>query len=185
VALALVGLGVLEGGTWLSGPGVGDLLVLGGALSAAGYTIVARGIGGDADSLALTAHQFAIATAVIVPVAIATWAGGGEPMPSHVPARFWLVAALVGVAGFGLSFVLYNFAIATVPAASSAVIVNLIPAFGFVGAVVLLGETVTVARLAGAGLITASVLLFAVSGRDDEVVETYVVPASLVLVSSP
>ena len=165
VLVALAGLVVLESTSWLSGPGVGDALVLGGALSAAGYTIVARGVDPDADSLALTAHQFAIATVVLLPVAIATWAGGGEPLPTHVPARYWLVAALVGVAGFGLSFLLYNAAIAVVAAGPSAVIINLIPAFGFVSAVVLLGEPVTIVRVAGATLIIGSVLLFAWAGR--------------------
>ena len=45
VLVALVGLVVLESTSWLTGPGMGDALVLGGALSAAGYTIVARGVG--------------------------------------------------------------------------------------------------------------------------------------------
>jgi drug/metabolite transporter (DMT)-like permease len=161
VALALVGFVALESGSWLTGPSAGDLLVLGGALSAAGYTIVARGISPTADSLATTAHQFAVATLAMLPVAIGTWAGGGEPVPMDVPPRFWLIAAAVGVAGFGLSFLLYNYAIVFVAAAPSAVIINLIPAFGFVGAVVLLGETLTLARVGGAALITASVLLFA------------------------
>ena len=161
VALALVGLVALEGGSWLTGPGTGDLLVLAGALSAAGYTIVARGVEASADSLATTAHQFAVATLAMLPVAIGTWAGGGEPAPTDVPARFWLVAAAVGVGGFGLSFLLYNYAIVFVAAAPSAVVINLIPAFGFAGAVVLLGEALTPARIGGAVLITGSVLLFA------------------------
>lgn len=165
VVLALVGLMVLEGGSWVSGPGVGDLLVLGGALSAAGYTIVARRVGPDEDSLALTAHQFAIATLAVIPVALATWAGGDEPIPTNVPAHVWLVAMLVGVAGFGVSFLLYNFAIATVPAGPAAVIINLIPAFGFLGAIGLLNEAITPTRTAGATLVTGSVLLFAWTER--------------------
>jgi O-acetylserine/cysteine efflux transporter len=135
--------------------------VLGGALSAAGYTIVARGIDAAADSLATTAHQFTVATLAMLPVAVVTWAGGDEPPPMEVPARFWLVAATVGVLGFGLSFLLYNYAIVFVAAAPSAVVINLIPAFGFVGAVVLLGEALTLGRTVGAVLITGSVLLFA------------------------
>ena len=165
IALALVGFGALESGSWLSGPGLGDVLVLAGALSAAGYTIVARGLDPSSDSLATTAHQFAVAILGLLPVALTTWAGGGDPVPSDVPAQFWLVAALVGIGGFGLSFLLYNYAIVSVRAVPSAVIINLIPAFGFVSAVALLGEPVTAGRAAGAILITCSVLLFAWAER--------------------
>src|ERR1700689_1728100 len=45
VALALAGVMALEGTGSFTSPGLGDLLVLAGVLSAAAYTIVARGIG--------------------------------------------------------------------------------------------------------------------------------------------
>jgi O-acetylserine/cysteine efflux transporter len=185
VGLALVGFLALESGSWLAGPGTGDVLVLGGALSAAGYTIVARGLDERSDSLATTAHQFAVATLAMVPVAMSTWAGGAEPFPAHVPARFWLIASLVGIAGFGLSFLLYNYAIVSVPAGPSAVIINLIPAFGFVGAVVLLGEAATAGRVGGATLITGSVLMFAWTQRPDRDVARPVLTPAAIIDASP
>lgn len=160
VAAALVGLFALEHADGLTLPGAGDALVLCGALSAAGYTIVARGITDDVDPLVLTAHQFAVACAVTLPIAGTVWATGGETIPAHVPVQVWVVTALVGVGGYALSFLLYNRAVTAVPAGTAAVIINLIPAFGFAGAVLLLGEQVTPSRLAGAVLITASVALF-------------------------
>ena len=129
-------------------------------LSAAGYTIVARGLDADSDSLTVTAHQFAVATLAVLPIAIMAWTSRAEPVPTDVPARYWLVAALVGIGGFAVSFLLYNKAITQVDAGTAAVIINLIPAFGLVSAIVLLGDGLSAERLVGAGLITVSVVLF-------------------------
>ena len=82
-------------------------------------------------------------------------------MPLSVEPRFVVAAALVGVVGFAGSFVLYNYAIATVQAAPAAVIINLIPAVGLGSAVTLLGEPLTVYAVVGALLICGSVAIFA------------------------
>lgn len=167
VAVGLAGLAVVASGDGLTRPGVGDLLILAGALSAAGYTIVARrgaGVSHDGravDPLALTAQQFVVAAVVTVPCVLTTWVGGYEPVPRHVAARYWLVAAGVGVIGLAASFLLYNWAVARVQARTSAVILNLIPVFGLVCARVWLGERLSVTRLAGGALITVSVAVFA------------------------
>jgi O-acetylserine/cysteine efflux transporter len=160
IVLATVGLVVLEGGGGLTGPGVGDALVLLGALSAAAYTILARGLDPDDDPLSVTALQFGVASLVSLPLGIGAVATGSERMPSQIEPRFVVVAALVGVVGYGASFVLYNRAITTVRAAPAAVIINLIPAVGFVSAVVLLGEPLTPYDAGGALLICASVGMF-------------------------
>jgi O-acetylserine/cysteine efflux transporter len=153
ITLAVVGLVVLESGDSLVGPGLGDTLVLVGSLCAAGYTIIARGLAPEDDPLSVTALQFTAATTVALPVAAVAWASGAESVPTDVAPRFLAAAVLVGVVGFAGSFLLYNFAIATVEAAPAAVIVNLIPAVGLLTAVVLLGERPTPYALTGALLI--------------------------------
>ncbi len=160
IALAVVGLVVLESGDTLVGPGVGDALVLLGSLCAAAYTIVARGLEPDDDPLSVTALQFTMATAIVLPVALLAWTSGAESVPTQVQPRFVLAAALVGIMGFAGSFVLYNYAIATVEAAPAAVIINLIPAVGLGTAVTLLGEPLTMYAVVGALLICASVAIF-------------------------
>src|ERR1700712_501117 len=97
VLIAVVGMVVLEGSSSFGAPGVGDLLLILGTLCAAVYTIVARGLSPQEDSLTVTAHQFAFATALVLPMAGAAWAGGAEPLPVDVPVQYWVVAALVGV----------------------------------------------------------------------------------------
>jgi drug/metabolite transporter (DMT)-like permease len=159
VAVALLGLIVLEGSARWAGAGTGDMLVLAGALSAAGYSVVARG-GRDPDPLAVTAHQFAVATLLVVPLAAHRWAVGAEG--GTVPLPYWIAAVAVGTAGFAASFLLYNRAILTLNAGSASVIVNLIPAFGLLSAVLWLRETLTAGRLLGATLIGVSVVVFAV-----------------------
>ncbi len=178
IVLAVLGLVVLEGGDRLAGPGIGDALLLLGSLSAAAYTIVARGLQPDEDPLSVTAVQFTTAALVAVPAAALTWASGAERVPLHVQPRFLVVAALVGVVGYAGSFVLYNFAIATVEAAPAAVIINLIPAVGLATAVVLLRESLTESAVVGAVLICASVAIFAALEARGEPVEAAVpIPA--------
>jgi drug/metabolite transporter (DMT)-like permease len=154
IGLAMVGLVVLEGGGGLAGPGLGDGLVLFGALSAAAYTILARGLAPSDDPMSVTAVQFAVASLISVPLAVVAVLQGGESLPSLV------VATFVGVVGYAGSFVLYNHAITMVRAAPAAVIINLIPAVGFVSAVVLLSEPLTIYALGGAVLICGSVGIF-------------------------
>jgi drug/metabolite transporter (DMT)-like permease len=160
VVLATVGLVVLEGGGSIAGPGLGDALVLFGALSAAAYTILARGLAPEDDPLSVTALQFAVAAVASLPLGLFAVTRGGEPDPAAVSGSFLVVAALVGVVGYAGSFLLYNRAITSVRAAPAAVIINLIPAVGFLSAVVLLGEPLTPYDVGGALLICASVAVF-------------------------
>jgi drug/metabolite transporter (DMT)-like permease len=163
LALALAGVATLEGTGSFAGAGLGDLLVLAGVLSAAAYTIVARGIGDESDPLTVTACQFTTATILILPALTFVWAMHVETVPSHVAARFWFAAVFVGVIGYAASFVLYNYAIARVRAAPASIIVNLIPVFGLASAVVWLRDPLTAARVLGAILIGLSVTIFTVT----------------------
>jgi O-acetylserine/cysteine efflux transporter len=160
VVAGFAGLGLLERTGLLSGPGIGDTFVLGGTFSAAVYVIVARKMDASIDPLALTVRQFAVASAAIVPIAVCSWLTGSETVPTHVPLRFWAVALLVGIGGYGASFLLYNYAIVIIEAGPAAVIINMIPAFGLATAVLLLGERLAPNQIAGAALLTASVIGF-------------------------
>src|ERR1700722_16438766 len=160
LALALAGAATLEGTGSFAGAGLGDLLVLAGVLSAAAYTIVARGMGDGSDPLTVTACQFTTATILILPAVAFVWAPHAETPPSHVAARFWCAAIFVGVIGYAASFLLYNYAIARVRAAPAGIIVNLIPVFGLASAVFWLGDSLTAARVLGAIMIGLSVTIF-------------------------
>ncbi len=160
VLMAVFGMVVLEGASSFGAPGSGDLLVVLGTVCAAVYTIVARGLSPDDDSLTVTAHQFGFATLLVLPMAIMSWTSKHEEFPVDVPLRFWLVALLVGIFGCGVSFLLYNAAIVWIAAGPAGVIINLAPAFGLTSAVLWLGEPLTAARAIGASLVGLSVALF-------------------------
>jgi O-acetylserine/cysteine efflux transporter len=175
--LAFSGLVVLEGGSPFRGSGLGDLLVAAGVLSAACYTVTIKRYAPEGDALAVTAVQFTGATALTLAYAGGRWATGATRLPEHVALRYWVAAALVGVFGYGLSFVLFNGLIGQIAAGAASVVLNLIPVFGVLSAVVLLGERLDIRAACGAGLIAAAVITFLAAERRPEVPE----PAVIVL----
>jgi O-acetylserine/cysteine efflux transporter len=166
IALGLGGLVVLTSGGGRS-TATGDLLIAGGLLSASLYSVVAKRFAGDGDAVSLTTWQFTAATAVTLAVAAGHWAASPSYLPAAVAPRYWLAAAAVGVGGFGLSFLIYNKAIAAVDVGWAAIVLNLIPAFGLLSSVIFLGEDPTRAGTIGACLIGGSVIYFTISDSRD------------------
>jgi O-acetylserine/cysteine efflux transporter len=167
VLVALGGLVVLAGAGEGHGTFAGDLLVAAGILAASLYSIVAKRFEDGSDVLSLTAWQFTAAALVALTVTMVRWTTGSQAPPVSVAPRFWVAAVLVGVGGFGVSFLLFNFVITAVDAGWAAVVLNLIPVFGFLSAVIFLGEHVTVSDGAGAALVGTSVLYFTIADRRD------------------
>jgi len=158
----LIGLGgsilVAAEGTGGTSSLLGDVLVLGGAVTAAGYSVAARGVASRAPALSLTAYQFLGATALVAPLAIIEVLGGHSRLASADAAQ--LVAAVAtGLLGSVIAFLLYNHAIARTPASRAAIILNLIPVFGTLAAVVLLAERPGPLQLAGGAIIILSLLV--------------------------
>ncbi len=162
VLLAFAGLIVLQGANPFGGAGFGDLFVALGVLMASGYTVVLKRSKDESDPLALTAYQFTAATTLAFAVVGGRWVTGSSTLPSAVPMRFWVAAILVGVCGFGLSFILFNASISRMSASAASIVLNLIPVFGVASATLVLGETLTATAAVGALIIGASVLSFVV-----------------------
>ncbi len=161
VVAALAGLAVLAGAGEGHSTAAGDLLVAGGVLTASLYTIAAKRFDDGSDALSLTAWQFTAATLVSLLVTTARWTAGTGTVPAAP--RFWLIAALVGAAGFGASFLLFNTVIVQIDAGRAAIVLNLIPVFGVASAVAFLREGVTSRDALGAVLIGSSVLYFTIA----------------------
>jgi O-acetylserine/cysteine efflux transporter len=165
VALALGGLVALAGAGPSHSASLGDLYVAAGTLSASLYTIVAKRFDDGTDPLTLTTLQFSAASIVALLVAFLRRSSSHHHSLAAVPPRYWLAAIGVGVGGFAVSFLLYNAVITQVDAGWAAVVLNLVPVFGLLGAVVFLREKPTAAASIGATLIGASVAYFAISDR--------------------
>ena len=163
VLAGLGGLIVLAG--FGGGSAAGDLFIAGGVLSASLYTVVAKRFDDGSVALSLTTWQFTAATVVSLAVTVLHGSAASQAPLLTVAPRFWIAAALTGIGGFALSFLLFNSVIAGVDAGWAAVVLNLIPVFGVAGAVTFLGESVTGREGIGAVLVGASVLYFTAAER--------------------
>jgi O-acetylserine/cysteine efflux transporter len=163
VVLAFAGLLVLQGGNPLSGSGLGDVYVAIGVLSASTYTIVLKRFSAESDPFALTVYQFSAATLLVLAVCSTRWLSGVSPLRGgNVSPRFWIAACLIGVLGYAAAFVIFNSVISGIGAGAASVVLNLIPAFGVLSALILLGEMLNPATAIGAMLIAVSVVTFVI-----------------------
>jgi O-acetylserine/cysteine efflux transporter len=160
VLLAFAGLVVLQGGNPLGGSGLGDLYVAAGVLCASTYTVVVKKYSRETDALALTVYQFSAAAVLAVTVASGRLLSGASHFPTSVSPRYWLAGALIGILGYAAPFVLFNYVIGRIGAGAASVVLNLIPAFGVLFALLLLEETLNLATALGALLVAGSVVTF-------------------------
>ena len=157
-ALCALGLGLLGAVTIGGGAHggrdtlLGHLLILGSALTAAAYVLLARRSSHRSSTLVVTTYQLLAATALAIPFAVISHAVNGHGPPPADPAH-WAAALAAGLVGVALPFLLYNRAIVVVRATIAAGVLNLIPLVGFATAVVFLGDRPGVLELVGGGLI--------------------------------
>ena len=93
------------------------------------------------------------ASALMLPLAIATWPGAPIGVAS------WISALLLGVMCTGAAFVLYYRLIHRIGAPRAATVTYLIPLFGVIWAWLLLGEALSASMAAAAALILSGVAL--------------------------
>jgi drug/metabolite transporter (DMT)-like permease len=130
--------------------------VLAGTLAALlyafGANLIRRSLVGIPAS-AVAGATLLCASALILPLAIATW-----PTVAIGPAS-WLSAVLLGVVCTGAAFVLYYRLILRIGAPRAATVTYLIPLFGVIWAWLLLGESLTVSMAEAGALILGGVAL--------------------------
>ncbi|XQQ06649.1 MAG: DMT family transporter [Leptolyngbya sp. IPPAS B-1204] len=136
----------------------GDLLVLLGTLFAVVYVLLSKKQIATVDPLQLTSSQQLVGL-------IATVSGFGilsVVNPSYkisavgISLPFWLLAIGSGIMQYALAFLLYLIALQNLPASHAAFYIALIPVFGVVSAIVILGEQLSLAQSIGGGLVIAS-----------------------------
>jgi drug/metabolite transporter (DMT)-like permease len=141
---------------------LGDVLVLAGSLSAAGYGVLARRVAPGRDTLSLTAVQMLVAAAIALAAAAGSVAGHhshiGQADAGHLGA-----ALLVGILASVVPFLIYNAVISRVTATSAGLTLSLVPLFGTLASLLLLREGLTVVQLAGGAFVVAAAALAATS----------------------
>lgn len=166
ILLSLFGVSLLlTAGGWdraLGGTLWGNLLILGAALSASLYTIVARKLMASVDALTVTRWQAVFATALYFPFALGAYALGGKLPTTPKP---WVATVYLGLAcSFG-AYSLLNYALSRLRASFVSAFSNLIPIVASVLAVVFLGETLSTQQVLGAAIAIAAITALTLTHR--------------------
>ena len=166
IALSLAGaLTLITHGDWhvLSGLAfnAGDLWMLGACVVYAGYTALLR-LRPAVHGLSFLFASFVIGALLLLPLYI------GETFVSQpMPLNWQALAAVVYVALFAsvLGYLAYNRTVAVLGASTAGLAVYLVPVFGTLLAMLLLGEHPEIYHAAGIGLIAGGIALAARSPR--------------------
>jgi drug/metabolite transporter (DMT)-like permease len=142
----------------------GDVLVLAAAAAAGGYGVLARRLPHRDDPLTVTAVQYLAATILVLPYVGISWITSGSHLLS-APRPIWAAAVGTAAIGSAAAFVLFNYAIAQVPAGRAALLLGLTPLFGVAAAAAGLHETVTVRQILGGLLILSGLAALGWPGR--------------------
>jgi drug/metabolite transporter (DMT)-like permease len=170
----LVSLGAAPSSTTATPDGqvVGNLLVIAGVLSSAGYVIWSRRSAGAPDEgVGVTAWQFVGATVAVSPFVVVSWLTGGSRIGAARPEEL-VAAGAVLVCGLG-ALTAFNLGITAVSASRAGLLFSLQPVAGAVTAVALLGEPLAVGQAVGGALILLGVLVLA-RGEPDHPASTAV-----------
>lgn len=133
---------------------LGDLILLAGGLVWASYNIAASRSGKGHTALTVTYYQTCAGAAGFLLLALLEHDRWGPISPVDLAALGYL-AAFCSVT----AFLLYNLGLKTIPSATAVNILNLVPVFGLVAAVVVAGESITWAQIVGGGVVIAGVVL--------------------------
>lgn len=155
----------------------GDLLVVAGVGAAATYGVLASRQVHVAGPLGTAVVHQVWALGLVVAIALAgSGLGGPGGVPTDPGGLAW--AAGSGILGYALPFWLYLTAVTHISAARAATYLTLIPVFGVMLSVALLGETMTALQVLGAAVVVASLALGTRLDRPPESAEVVTAPTT-------
>lgn len=158
VAMLLNAFGVSQAGTLQ-----GNLLVLGAAVTASAYTLLARKVLASVDALSVTRWQAYFAAAFYGPFAGIAW---GQEKNFPTSPEPWLAIAYLGLfCSFGAYFLL-NYSLAHLRPSLVAAFSNLIPVVATALSVLLLGERLSLVQGVGAALTVGAVAALTLRQRE-------------------
>jgi DME family drug/metabolite transporter len=163
LGLAVLGTALLVIGS--RGPGevagrsaLGALLALGAGLSYAVYAVGTKRLLARAAPLPLAAATFTLAALLITPVLLA------EPSVRRPLAEAWPLLVYLGVGPTALAYILFTAGLRRVPATTAGVVSLLEPLTATTLGVMVFGESLGPAGMAGAALLLAALLLLTRAG---------------------
>ncbi|MFJ6850536.1 DMT family transporter [Streptomyces sp. NPDC091271] len=132
----------------------GDVLLLLGGLAWAGYNVLGKRASAGRDALSVTYYQTLAGAGGFLAASLLEAGEWRVPDPT---ASVLLVHLAVACSVGG--FLLYNYGLRRMASSVAVNILNLVPVFGVIGAVVINGETVRPAQAVGGAVIVAGVAL--------------------------
>lgn len=135
--------------------GRGELYIFGAVVAWVAYTLVLRYFAQGMDALSMTIFATLCGALMLAVPAGFELASGGLP---RIGPAAWLALAYMGLLGTSLSFVWYSQAVAAIGAARATQFTNLVPVFGVLLSVLILGESLPWASVAGGAMVVAGVM---------------------------
>lgn len=150
---------MLEGGEGAGQSSLsGNFLVLLGTVFAVVYVLFSKKQISNAKPLQLTSSQQLVG--LLTTVLCFSLLGAVDPNYhvniNDIPFQFWLLAVGSGIMQYALAFLLYLIALQHIPVSQAAFYVALIPVFGVLSAVVLIGEQPSIVQWLGGALVIVS-----------------------------
>ena len=133
---------------------VGDILLLLGGLTWAGYNILGKRASDGQSAMSVTYYQTLAGAAGFLLASLLE--AGDWHMPDATASSLVVYLAVACSVG---GFLLYNYGLRHMASSVAVNILNLVPVFGVAGAVVLNGESIHLAQVAGGVVIIAGVAL--------------------------
>ncbi len=135
---------------------VGDAILTGGAACWAVYTLVARRATARFDSITANVYLAGSGALMLLPF---SFLGGGWGRLADASAAAWIAIAYLALVGTVLGFVLFAEGVRAVGVRPTSAFTLLVPVFGVLGAVLVLGEPLRPLLVAGGVLVIAGLWL--------------------------
>jgi drug/metabolite transporter (DMT)-like permease len=157
IPLGFLGVLALTGGDVLnvtSGSAVGQLAVVGAAVSYGGAAVYAKVLLRTEDALSLTGTKLAAGAVMASVLVVATQ---GAPAYASLSAEGALALVALGVLSTAIAFTLYFWLVGAAGSVYASLVTYIVPVFGLLLGWAVLGETIGVGTALGAGLIALGV----------------------------
>ncbi|MGW2787765.1 DMT family transporter [Streptomyces populi] len=133
---------------------LGDILLLLGGLAWAGYNVLGKRASADQDAVSVTYYQTLAGAAGFLLASLLEV--GDWRMPGATASSLLIYLALACSVG---GFLLYNYGLRRMASSVAVNILNLVPVFGVIGAIVINGESIRPAQVTGGVIIIVGVAL--------------------------
>ena len=113
----------------------------------------------------MTAYMFIVGSVILLFIGLIQEPGEINAF-QHVPLKFWFAFFASATIGTAVGHMLYNYSVGQVGPSKAAIFINLNTLFSLIGAVLFLGEIITIRHLIGLMFIVASVILGSGAAED-------------------